>query len=320
MQAPAIPTDTARYACCIEASKRIRWDIDRDVIRGRSFDLHQKFLPDGLSLVDELPFLAPAERLFLGQVQGRTYANMFGLVERFIGAKMLEVSRDHWLGDQTALEALVRFTDEEMKHQELFRRIERLAAERMPPGYRFDIAPNDVASFVLGKRTWAVLALTCHIELFTQAHYRASIDGASGLSDLYKDVFLFHWKEESQHAILDELEWLRADAKLAPGERDAAVDDLIALVAGVDGILQAQATADSAYFTQTLGMTGATRAAQTEAAFLKAYRWQYIVSGVIEPRFQKVLGGMIDATQMARIQAALAPLIYAMPERLAQAA
>ena len=37
---------------------------------------------------------------------------------------MLEVSRDHWLGDQIALEALVRFTDEELKHQELFRRIE----------------------------------------------------------------------------------------------------------------------------------------------------------------------------------------------------
>ena len=72
-------------------------------------------------------------------MQGRTYANMFGLVERFIGAKMLEVSRDHWFGDQVALEALVRFTDEEMKHQELFRRIERLVGAAMPAGYRFDV-------------------------------------------------------------------------------------------------------------------------------------------------------------------------------------
>jgi hypothetical protein len=40
---------TERYAKCIEASKRIRWDIDRDVIRGRSFDGSKKFLPDGLS-------------------------------------------------------------------------------------------------------------------------------------------------------------------------------------------------------------------------------------------------------------------------------
>ena len=107
---------------------------------------------------------------------------MFGLVERFIGAKMLEVSKDHWLGDQTALEAIVRFTDEELKHQELFRRIESWSAARMPPGYRFDVPPNDVAAFVLGKSTWAVLALTCHIELFSQAHYHASIADAEGLS------------------------------------------------------------------------------------------------------------------------------------------
>lgn len=147
-------TATQRYAKTIEVSKRIRWDIDRDVIRGREFDLAQTFLPDGLSLIDELPFLSAAEQRFLSQVQGRTYAHMFGLVERFIGAKMLEVSSDHWFGDQTALEAIVRFTDEELKHQELFRRIEQLVAATMPPGYRFDAPANDVAGFVLGKCTW----------------------------------------------------------------------------------------------------------------------------------------------------------------------
>ena len=40
---------------------------------------------------------------------------MFGFVERFITAKILETTRDHWLGDQTALEALIRFSDEELK-------------------------------------------------------------------------------------------------------------------------------------------------------------------------------------------------------------
>jgi hypothetical protein len=307
---------TARYAKCIDVSKRIRWDIDRDVIRGREFDLAHKFLPDALSLVDELAFLSADDQRFLSQVQGRTYANMFGLVERFIGAKMLEVSRDHWLGDQIALEALVRFTDEEMKHQELFRRIERLAALRMPTGYDFVVAPNDVASFVLGKCTWAVLALTCHIELFTQTHYRASIGAAEGLSDLYRDVFLYHWKEESQHAILDELEWAREDRKLSAAQRDGAVDDLIALVGGVDGILQAQAKADAAYFLRARGMAAdAGRATQVEATVLKAYRWQYIVSGVMEPRFQALLGEMVDAGQMARVLDALAPLMEARPKR-----
>src|SRR5205814_3623128 len=148
---------------------RIRWDIDRDVLRGRKFDHAKKFLPDGLSKTAQLDFLGADERRLMSQIQGRTYANMFGLVERYIGAKILEISRDYWLGDQVALEALVRFTDEELKHQELFRRIERMVGEGMPAGYSFLPQPNDVANAVLGKCTWAVLALTCHIELFTQA-------------------------------------------------------------------------------------------------------------------------------------------------------
>jgi hypothetical protein len=316
-----VPLDVSlaasRYAKAIEVSKRIRWDIDRDVIRGRTFDLAHTFLPDGLSLADELPFLDPARHRFMSQVQGRTYANMFGLVERFIGAKMLEVSRDHWLGDQTALEAIVRFTDEELKHQALFRRIERLVASGMPAGYRFTPSPNDVAAFVLGKCTWAVLALTCHIELFSQAHYRASIDAAPGLSPLFKDVFLFHWREESQHAIIDELEWEREDAKLqSEAQRDAAVDDLIALVGGIDGLLQGQAEADAAYFMAASGMEpDGTRAQQVHATLLKAYRWQYIVSGTLEPRFRKLLGELAGNARVARIQAALAPLTYAVPAR-----
>ncbi len=235
------PMPTQRYAKCIEASKRIRWDIDRDVIRGRQFDFDKKFLPDGLSKVNELSFLRPGEMRFLSQIQGRTYANIFGLVERFIAAKVLDVSRDHGLGDQNALEALVRFADEEIKHQELFRRIERMCAGGMPEGYTFLPEPNAVASAVLAKSTWAVLALTCHIELFVLAHYRESIGTEADVSELWKDVFLFHWKEESQHAILDELEWRREHARLNEGERDHGVTDLIELVAAVDGILQMQA-------------------------------------------------------------------------------
>ena len=166
---------------------------------------------------------------------------MFGLVERFIGAKMLDVSRGHWLGDQHAVEALVRFTDEELKHQEMFRRLELMAASGMPAGYRFVPEANAVASVVLGKSTWAVLALICHIEVFVLAHYRQSIAPDPALSSLFKDVMLHHWREESQHVIVDELEWEREDAALSPSARGAAVDELIELIGAVDGIVQAQA-------------------------------------------------------------------------------
>lgn len=299
-----------RYARTIENSRRVRWDIDRDVLRGRTFDLGKKFLPDGLSKADQLTFLNPEQKRFFSQVQGRTYANMFGLVERFINAKVLELSREHVLGDQVALEALVRFSDEELKHQELFRRLETLADSQLPAGYRFLPRPNEVASVVLGMSTWAVLALTLHIELFTQAHYRESIEPDEELSALWKDVFVYHWKEESQHAVLDELEWARADEKLSPAERDQAVDDLIELVVAVDGILQAQAIGDSEYFINNSGRAF-DRAEQDRIheTFLEAYRWQYIVSGVQLPRFGNMLSSLVTPAQGERIASALAPLM-----------
>jgi hypothetical protein len=317
LRSEAFQIDSRRYAKCIEVSKRVRWDIDRDVIRGRVFDFSKKFLPDGLSKVAELDFLTAEEKRVLSQIQGRTYANMFGLVERFIGAKLLEVGREHSLGDQAALEALVRFTDEELKHQELFRRVERLIAGQMGDGYRFAPRPNDVAWLVLGKSTWAVLALTCMIELFTQTHYRQSIAPDPNLSELYRDVFLFHWKEESQHAILDELEWRREDAKLTPKERDSAVNDLIELVGAVDGLLQQQAKDDSNYFLDLC--TRSFSPAEVEAigaTILRAYRWQYILSGAQEKRFTEILGELITQEQGARIAAALLPIVTAEAERV----
>ena len=63
-----------------------------------------------------------------------------------------------------------------------------------------------------------MLALTLHIELFTQLHYRESIDPDENLSALFKDVFLYHWKEESQHAVIDELELKRINAGMTPQE------------------------------------------------------------------------------------------------------
>ena len=292
-----------------ETSKRVRWDIDKDVIRGRSFDTAHKFLPDGLSLADAFTTLSADEKRFVSQIQGRTYANIFGLVERFINAKVLELSQDHWFGDQVALEALVRFSDEELKHQALFRRVDAMVGDVLPGGYRFDVDPNAVARAVLGKSTWAVLALTLDIELFTQLHYRQSIDPDAELSELFKDVFLYHWKEESQHAILDELEWVRHDAGLTAEQRDRRSTN--------SSSWSPRWTASCRPRPKPTRVTSRRRAAARstrpearaiEAAFLKAYRWQYIHSGAQHPHFGKVLSSLITENQGQRIQAALATL------------
>ncbi len=142
-----------------------------------------------------------------------------------------------------------------------------------------------------------------------QLHYRQSIDHDSELSELFKDVFLYHWKEESQHAILDELEWVRHDAGLTTEQRDRAVNEFIELVAAVDSILQLQAKADAGYFAVNCGRAvPETEAREIESSLLKAYRWQYIHSGAQHPHFGKVLSGLITENQGQRIQSALATL------------
>jgi hypothetical protein len=305
---------TDEYAKVIANSKRVRWEIDADVIRGRQFDYTKGFLPDGLTLVGELPFLSREQQRLFSQVQGRTYCYVFGLVERYIAAKVIKLSADHALGNQVALEALVRLADEEIKHQELFRRLEALMVDRMPAGHRQCADPDAVAGAVLGKGDWAVMALTLHIELFTLAHYRASIEREEDICPLWKDVFRSHWIEESQHAVLDELEFLRADAGLPAGRRDHAVGELIELVGAVDGILVQQAGLDADYFMRATAteFNGEHRVAIADT-LLKAYRWQYIVSGVMQPRFQRVLFGTLDDAQKQRIAEALEPLMYAKP-------
>jgi hypothetical protein len=303
---------TARYAQVVRLSKKFEWQIDRDLLQDRQFDFNRNFLPAGLSRVDTIPFLSPRDARLLSQIQGRTYAYIFGLVERFISAKMLDQGRAHALDDQHAMEALVRFTNDELKHQELFRRVELMIADQMPLGYRQVANASDVARAVLAASTWAVLALTCHIELFVQSHYVESIVTTADLCPLFQDVFKYHWKDESQHVVLDELEWKDEHARLSPAQRDQAVDDLIALVGAVDGILQAQSAADVEYFVRIASREFSdAEVADLRRAVLGAYRWQYIVTGVKHPHFGKLLTSMTTPAQMQRIQSALAPILSA---------
>lgn len=303
-------TDSARYARCLHNAQKVNWEIDSDVIRFRQLDTAAKFLPDSLSLVTQLQFLSAAQQRLLSQVQGRTYAYLFGLIERCINAKVLELGRAHCLVDQVALAALLQFVQEELKHQELFRRIEKLADIALPAGYRMTTDPDASAAAMLRKSTWGVLALTCFVEIYTQAHYVHSIRDEGELSPLFKDVFYYHWIEEAQHAALDEIEWQRVHDTLTAEQIDAGVTDLIDLVRMLDRILQEQASADGEYFCSCEGIyLDRLQCNAVKASLLKAYRLQFIVTGARIERFQRALGSKVTREQMQRIDDAFAPLI-----------
>jgi hypothetical protein len=141
-------------------------------------------------------------------------------------------------------------------------------------------------------------------------HYAESIAPREELCPLFRDVFKFHWRDESRHVVLDELEWKNEHAKLSPIELDRAVHDLIALVAAVDGILQAQAASDADYFVRNVPRPfSVEESTRIKTSVLSAYRWQYITSGVQHPHFGRLLTSMTTPVQMSKIQAALAPIV-----------
>jgi hypothetical protein len=109
--------------------------------------------------------------------------------------------------------------------------------------------------------------------------------------------------------MMDELEWPREDSKISDEERDRAVDELIALVAEVDNILQNQSAADVDYFTKLCNRSFSDNEIRhIKDGVLKAYRWQYIFSGVEHPRFQKLYNGLTTEDQRQRVNKALASL------------
>ena len=88
------------------------------------------------------------------------------------------------------------------------------------------------------------------------------------------------------------------------------MDGLIDLVVAVDGILQAQAATDANYFLTTCSRRLSDEETEAiKAMVLRAYRWQYIVSGVKDPRFIGILTGMITTEQAERVTTALGPLM-----------
>ena len=105
------------------------------------------------------------------------------------------------------------------------------------------------------------------------------------------------------------MEWQRHDAGISDVERDQGVVDLIALVGAVDGLLQAQARADADYFMRYSRKLAASEEQALRQGLLRAYRWQYIVSGVQNERFMAILTGMLVPAQMQRIGIALEPIL-----------
>jgi hypothetical protein len=297
------------YAECLKNSYRVNWKIS-DVIGDRHFDTGRPWLPSRLSGAAGVASLTPDERMKLNHVEMGAYAHLFGYVEEFIAPRMLALARDFELGDREAFDALTNFAAEEVKHMTLFREVRAAVDDTLGVPLALLPGAQDVARVVLSKNTGAMLLLTAAIEWFTQLHYLTCFKDDASLDPFTMHIFKSHWLEESQHARMDHLETLRAFRSMTDVEKDQAIDDLIALVGAVDGLLQTQAQLDVENLQRVLGRTLASAEQQEVLAHvLAAKRYTFIESGVTHPNFQDLFGLVTTAAQQRKVQEALAGVL-----------
>ena len=280
------------YQDCLDNSKQVSWRED-DVLAGKNFDFSKRFLPNKLTGVDEIGCLNDDEKRQLNQIMGNGYCHIFAFVEEFIIPTITEEAMNDVYGDEVKLRSLLRFAEEELKHQELFRRSVALFGQGF--GSECGLIPGreEVAKVVRSKSKLAVLILTSVIEWFTQLHYIEHVRDDSDLDGLFRDLLRFHWMEEAQHAKMDMLLIGELAENLAPEERETAIDEVIELGGAIDGLLAQQIGLNIEALEKVTGRTFTT--AEKEEITTKtqrAWRWTFLVSGLEHPNVAKIVGAL----------------------------
>lgn len=278
------------YADCLNNSLKGAWTID-DCFQNRDFDATRRFLPDRIAGVDDITGLDETEKLRLNQIRGSSYCHIFAFVEEYIIPMVLDHARRDVYGDETRLRYLIRFAEDETKHQEMLKRA--VAQIDGVLGTTCGLIPGReaVAQVVLGKSPLTALLLTSLIEWFTQEHYLEHVRDSGDLDALFRDILRFHWIDEAQHAKADSLLMQEIATDMTDAEREAAVDELLELGMAIDGLLAQQIEMDIDTLQRVTGRSFTdTERDEIRTAQRRAYRWTFLVSGLEHPKFVQIVG------------------------------
>jgi hypothetical protein len=283
------------YADCLKNSVKSAWSVE-DCFQGRNFDFSRRFLPDRIAGVNEIGCLNEDEKRTLNQIRGNSYCHIFAFVEEFIIPMVLDHAREDVYGDETRLRYLLRFAEEETKHQDMLKR----AMDQIEAGLGISCGViqgrEEVAEVVLGKSRLAALLLTSLIEWFTQLHYLEHVRDDEKLDELFRDTLKFHWIDESQHAKADSVLINEIVGDLNEEEREGAIDELLELGMAIDGLLAQQTDMDIEALERATGRTfSGDEKDEIRTHQRRAYRWTFLVSGLEHPNFVKIVNELTDA-------------------------
>ncbi len=294
------------YDACLRVSVTKAWTVE-DCFRGRDFDFDKPFLPDRIAGVDAIGCLGDDEKRLLNQIRGNSYCHIFAFVEEYIVPMVMANATRDIYGDETRLWSLLRFAEEEVKHQEMLRR----GCEQFEKGFG---APSGlipgreaVAEVVLARSPLTALLLTSMIEWFTQLHYVEHVRDSADLDPLFRDILRFHWIDESRHARLDSLLIDEVATPLTAQQREQAIDELLELGAAVDGLLAQQVELDIEALERRANRSfSEAERSEIRAGQQRAYRWTFLVSGLQHPKFSQIVAELTEAGSDKLAAAALA--------------
>jgi hypothetical protein len=243
------------YRRCIELSERVAWKISEIFPHDTSLNFKLPFMPSAMFQSKSLTFLDQEEKLKLNQIFGNGYRYLFYFVEAYIITMAMDHARAELYGDDTSLRALLRFAEEEVKHQQMFTRFGEMFDSHFGSACEVVDSPQAVAEVILSKTPMAVVLVTLHLELITQAHYVDSIRDNKDIEPLFASLFKHHWLEEAQHAKLDALELIKLRRDAEEPQVETAINDYFDICNAFAGLLGAQAKLDAGSLERAIGRT-----------------------------------------------------------------
>lgn len=278
------------YSQCIEVSERVAWKLGDVLPTTAHLDFGKTFMPSAMFDTRSLSFLSASEQRTLNQLFGNSYCYFFYFVETYIITLAIKHAQAELYGDELNLRAMLRFAEEEVKHQQMFLRFRDLFEREFSSPCDLVEAPQTVATVILAKSPMAVLLITLAIELVTQTHYLDAIRDSSNTESLFKNLFKHHWLEEAQHAKLDALELVKLHAFADEKQLQTAVDDYFGILSAFEEVFAQQASLDTKNFERATGrsLTGSEKQA-IEQLNQRSYRKVFLVDAQNHPQFLEFL-------------------------------
>lgn len=294
-------THTYSYEATLADSIKVNWQVNDLIGPDKRLDFSKPFLPESLAGVRGLSSLSDREKLLLNQIRGNGYLYMFQVTEEFVLPFMLDQARlVSPGGDAIEVRTLITFAEEEAKHIHLFQRF----AEEFAAGFHTPcttVGPlKEIANALLKHSDIGLTLLALHLEWMTQLHYLDSVKDDQNLDPQFMSLLRHHWMEEAQHVktdtlLLDKLVRAGGPEAVAQGFSDfAAIGNM------VDALLQQQVQFDLEALEAASGRKlGASERQDIAAAQLRAHRYSFLVSGLLQKNFQATVEQLSPAAAEA---------------------